>query len=133
MLEYGVAVIITQIKRFHQCLRGRIVGSEQEKQFELQQNDDSQTEVINFTEYYRKIKIDREKIENDYADVAEEIKAIKEEIAAMKFRTDACAKTEEIKEIKKDAIVIKERMDSYATVTFQMREIMLDGRKHYIL
>ena len=133
MLEYGVAVIITQIKRFHQCLRGRIVGSEQEKQFELQQNDDSQTEVINFTEYYRKIKIDREKIENDYADVAEEIKAIKEEIAAMKFRTDACAKTEEIREIKKDGIVIKERMDSYATVTFQMREIMLDGRKHYIL
>ena len=133
MLEYGVAVIITQIKRFHQCLRGRIVGSAQERQFELQQNDDSQTEVITFTEYYRKIKIDREKIENDYADVAEEIKAIKEEIAEMKFRTDACAKTEEIREIKKDGIVIKERMDSYATVTFQMREIMLDGRKHYIL
>ena len=133
MLEYGVAVIITPIKRAYQCLRGRIVGAEQERQFELQQNDDSQTEVINYTEYSRKTKIDREKIGNDYTDVAEEIKAIKQEIAEMKFRTNACVKTEEIKEIKKDATEIKERMDRYATVTFQVQEMLLDGRKHYIL
>ena len=125
MLEYGVAIIITPIKRFHDHLCS--VGSEEERRSESQQNNDYHAEVANGTDYYQEIRFGRETTGNVVADFAKELKAIKQEMTEMKITMETCAISEEIKSTKTDMKEMKDRMDRYATVILQMKEILLDG------
>ena len=111
MLEYGVAVIITPMKRFHNYLRSRIADSQQERQVDPQQKDDLQAESKNETDRWAEIRsFEQTRMGKSVATIGEEMKVIKQEV-----------------------MELKARMDSIATITLQIKEALLDGRKHYVL
>ena len=110
LLEYGVAVIIIAIKRFHDSLPSRVADSKQERQVGPQQNDDFQVESANETYRLAEIRLEQVRMGNRFANLGEEMKVIKQEVMEMKAR-----------------------MDSIATITLQIKETLLDGRKHYVL
>ena len=132
MLEYGVAAIITPIKRCYTYLRSRIAGLEQERQAETHQNCDSQAEVVDGTYHCQEIDLDQKGVAKNWAHLEEGIKmlklAMKEEIKVIKQ-----AIKEESESIKQATAEVKERMEKYATEALQIKEMLLDGRKHYIL
>ena len=87
-MEYGIAVIITSINRFHDYLRSRISSAEPVTQFEYQEDNDSQNEVVNGAEDDQEIKLEEEKISENCANCTEEIKVIKQEMREMKNGMD---------------------------------------------
>ena len=132
LLEYGIVGIITPIKRFYSYLRSRIANLEQERQAETHQNCDSRAEVVNGTYHCQEIDLDQKGVAKNWAHLEEGIKmlklAMKEEIKVIKL-----AIKEESESIKQETAEMKERMEKYATEALQIKEMLLDGRKHYIL
>ena len=54
LLEYGVAVMTTSIKRFYDYLHGRI---DQERQAVSQRNGDTQDDVVTITYHHKEINL----------------------------------------------------------------------------
>ena len=55
LLEYGVAVMTTSIKRFYDYLNGRI---DQERQaVKMQQNGDTRDDVVDITHHHKEINL----------------------------------------------------------------------------
>ena len=110
MLEYGVAVIILPLKRFHEFLPTRTADSQQEKQVGPQPKVDSQAELANKIDRLAEIRFEQIRMGNSCCvDFGEEIKVIRQEMMEMKAR-----------------------MDSNATMTLQIKEMLLNGRKNSI-
>ena len=86
MLEYGVAVIITPIKRFYDHILSRFATSHHRRRFGQQVGYDSQNEVFDGTYYYKEAELDPECMAKNYADLAREINVIKQEMTKMKAR-----------------------------------------------
>ena len=108
MLEYGAAVIILPIKRFYDFLPTRTADSQQEWKAGPQQKDDSQSESAIETDRMAEIRFEQVRMGKN-SDFDEEIKGIKQEMMEMKIK-----------------------MDSNATMTLQIKEMLLNGRKHSI-
>ena len=73
MLENGIAVTITPIKRFHNYLRSRIAGLEPVRRFEEQKDYDSEHGVVSDIDDLRGIRFDEKRPgKNDFM---EEIKS----------------------------------------------------------
>ena len=87
-MEYGVAVIITPIIRFYHYLRSRITGSEPVRQYEQQEDTDSQHEVVNGADDNRAIELDKKRTWTNCPDFAVEIKVNKQAITEMSNRMD---------------------------------------------
>ena len=102
LLEYGVAAIITPIKRFYDYLRSGIAGLEQDRQVETRHNNDFQAEGVNTAHDNPQIRLEQEVMTKNWDHLDEEIKIIK------------LAMIEQNKAIKREMAEIKERMDSYA-------------------
>ena len=110
MLEYGAAVIILPIKRFHDFLPTRTADSQQEWKAGPQQKDDSQSESAIETDRMAEIRFEQVRMDkNCCADFGEDMNVIKQEMKEMKAR-----------------------MDNNATMTLQIKEMLLNGRKHSI-
>ena len=110
MLEYGVAVIITPIERFYNHMLSRFATSQNKRRFGQQAGYDSQNEVLSGLDYYQEAESDHESMAKNYADLAKEIKVIKQEMTKMKAR-----------------------MHWYANINVYVKEILLDNRKSCIL
>ena len=92
MLEYGVAVIITPMKRFHNYLRSRIADSQQERQVDPQQKDDLQAESENEANKWPEIRsFEQTRMGKNVADLGKEIKVIKQEVMELKARMESIA------------------------------------------
>ena len=106
LLEYGIAAIITPIKRCYTYLRSRIAGLEQERQAETHQNCDSQAEVVDGTYHCQEIDLDQKDVTKNWAHLEADIKmfklAMKEEIKAIKQ-----AMEEESQSIKQETAEMK--------------------------
>ena len=116
------------MKRFHEHFRGTIAGSEHDLQFGREENDESQAEGV-----VQNIEPGQEYAGNLFcADLKEEVKAIKqgmtEEVKVIKQEV-----TQEIKAIKQEMTEMKARIDRNTNVMLQIKEMLLDGRKHYVL
>ena len=110
LLEYGVAAIILPMKRFHDFLPTRTVDSQQERQVGPQPKDDSQEESANEIDRLAEIRFEQVRMGTKCcADFGEDMNVIKQEMKEMKAR-----------------------MDNNATMTLQIKEMLLNGRKHSI-
>ena len=74
LLEYGVVVMTTSMKRFYDYLHGRI---DQERQAVSQQNWDTQDDVVNIAYHHKEMNLDQEGMAKNLADLKREIKVIK--------------------------------------------------------
>ena len=88
LLEYGVVAIITPINKFHDHLRSRISGLEPTRQFEQQDDNESQHEVVNGADDNRGIKLDEKRTWKNCTDCTEETKVNTQEITEIKHRMD---------------------------------------------
>lgn len=71
LMEYGVAVMTTSIKRFYDYLHGRI---DQERQaVTMQQNGDTRDYVVNITHHHKEINLDQGETSKNSADLKQEI------------------------------------------------------------
>ena len=118
LLEYGIAAIITPIKRFYSYLRSRIAGLEQGRQAETHQNCDSPPQVVNGTYHCQEIDLDQKGVAKNWAHLEADIKmfklAMKEEIKAIKQ-----AMEEESQSIKQETAEMKERMENMRLQPFK--------------
>ena len=92
MLEHGVAAIITPIERCYDHILSRFATSQYKRRFGQQAGYDSQNEVFSGTDYYQGPESAQENMAKNWADLAKEIKVIKQEMKKMKTRMDRCAK-----------------------------------------
>ena len=108
LLEYGIATIITPIKKCYTYLRSRIAGLEQERQAETHQNCDSQAEVVDGTYHCQEIDLDQKGVAKNWAHLEADIKmfklAMKEEIKVIKqaMKEDSQSIKQETAEMKKE-------------------------------
>ena len=89
LLEYVVAVVITPMKRVHNQVRSRIAGLVPVRQFEQQDNRDSEADVVNSSEYHQGIELEQEHMWKNCANLPEEIIVIKKEIRELKSKMDS--------------------------------------------
>ena len=115
LLEYGVAVMTAPIKRFYDYLHGRI---DQERQAVSHRNGDTQDDVVNITYHHKEINLDEKGMARNSADLKQEIKAIKQAMEG------------EVKVMKQEMVELNEKMERYANATIQIKERLVDGRKH---
>ena len=108
MLEYGLAAIILSIKRFHDFLPTRTTDSQQETQVCQPRKAHYQAQSDNKIDRLAEIRFEQVRM-GKHSDFDEEIKGIKQEMMEMKIK-----------------------MDSNATMTLQIKEMLLNGRKHSI-
>ena len=110
MLEYGLAAIILSIKRFHHILPTRTADSQQETQVCPPQKVHSQAQLDNEIDRLAEIRFEQVRMDkNCCADFGEDMSIIKQEMKEMKAR-----------------------VDSNATMILQIKEMLLNGRKHSI-
>ena len=76
------------MNKFHNHLRSRIAGSEPVRQFEQQEDDESQHKVVNSTDDDRVIKLAKKRICTNCTDCTEETKVNTQEITEIKIRMD---------------------------------------------
>ena len=76
------------MNKFHNHLRSRIAGSEPVRQFEQQEDNESQHKVVNSTDDDRVIKLAKKRICTNCTDCTEETKANTQEITEIKNRMD---------------------------------------------
>ena len=76
------------MNKFHNHLRSRIAGSEPVRQFEQQEDNESQHKVVNSTDDDRVIKLDKKRICKNCTDCTEETRANTQEITEIKNRMD---------------------------------------------
>ena len=88
LLEYGISFIITSIKRFHGNRLSRVAGSEHIRQFEQQEDNDSQYEMVNGAGMNDKIKLGEERMGNNNGDLTKEVEVLKQEMSEMKNGVD---------------------------------------------
>ena len=105
LLEYGIAIILTPMRRLHSYLRSRIGGLEPERQIEQQEDKDSETDVTNCTDYHQEVELDQESTWNNCTNVPEEIKVMQQEMRELKIK-----------------------MDGYVTGNYQRKEIWRNDR-----
>ena len=86
LLEYVVGVVITPMKRVHNQVRSRIAGLVPVRQFEQQDNRDSEADVVNSSEYHQGIELKQEYMWKNCANLPEEIIVIKQEIRELKSK-----------------------------------------------
>ena len=110
LLEYGLAAIILSIKRFHDILPTRTADSQQETQVCPPQKVHSQAQLDNEIDRLPEIRFEQVRMgKHCCADFGEDMNVIKQEMKEMKAR-----------------------MDNNATMTLQIKEMLLNGRKHSI-
>ena len=76
------------MNKFHDNLRSRIAGSEHVRQFEQQEDNESQHEVVNSADDDRVIKLNKKRICKNCTGCTEETKANTQEITEIKNRMD---------------------------------------------
>ena len=84
MLEHGIAHIITPIDRLHDYLCRRNAALGPGGRFGQQAYNESQNDVVNGENDSQEITKDGEKMKDNCADCAEEIKVMKQERKEMK-------------------------------------------------
>ena len=85
LLKYVMAVT----KRFYNHLRNRIASIEPERQIEQQDDKDSETDVVNCTDYHQEINLDLERMWKICSNLPEEIKLIKLEMSELKTKMES--------------------------------------------
>ena len=95
MLEYGLAAIVTPIRKFHCILAKRIADSEHGWQPKLQSSDSSREELQNYNKDCESIKIEQERMprieiywKGKFKGMEQEIKRMKNEMEVMKRQDD---------------------------------------------
>ena len=76
------------MNKFHDHLRSQFAGSEPVRQFEQQEDNESQHEVVNGTDDHRGIKLVEKRTWKNCADCTEETKVNTQEITEIKIRMD---------------------------------------------
>ena len=126
LLEYVVAVVITPMNRVHNQIRSRISGLVPVRQFEQQDNRDSEADVVNSSEYHQGIELEQEHMWKNCANLPEEIKVIKQAIRELKSKMDShVTGTSQGKEIFRNG-----RNQSKHTVTIKRSKIPIGMPKH---
>ena len=88
MLEYGVAAITTPMERFLDHLPSIFATSQRKRQFGQQANCDLQMEVLNCTDNCQGTELDRERMGQNWVDLAREMKVIQQEMKEIKTKMD---------------------------------------------
>ena len=126
LLEYVAAVVITPMKRVHNQVRSRIAGLVPVRQFEQQDNRDSEADVVNSSEYHQGIELKQEYMWKNCANLPEEIIVMKQEIRELKSKMDShVTGTSQGKEIFRNG-----RNQSKHTVTIKRSKILIGMPKH---
>ena len=76
------------MSNFHDYLRSKIKALVPVRQFEQQQDRDSEYDVVNSTNHQQEIRLDQESTWNSCADLREEMKKIKQELRELKTKSD---------------------------------------------